>query len=193
MTFHGVARMKTLRSLRNAAAVFAVAVSSSTSAQAQTSFVSFLNGAQEAPTPVVTPATGNGTVLLNAMRNEITIRLRFEGLLAGVTVAHIHNGAVGVGGPVILDILSLIDFSARDRTSGEIFSRVLSVTPTQANVLLAGNGYFNIHTELNKGGEIRGQINVVPEPSTYVLMATGLGGLMLVGRRRRIHAVSREN
>ena len=185
--------MTTLRSLCKAAAVVAAGVAGSTSVQAQTSFVSFLNGAQEAPTPVVTPAFGNGTVLLNAAQNQITINLRFEGLLAGVTVAHIHNGAVGVGGPVILDILGLIDFSARDLTAGTIFNRILTVTPMQANVLLAGNGYFNIHTSRNPGGEIRGQINVVPEPSTYLLMATGLGGLMLVARRRRTHAVSREN
>jgi len=169
-----------------------VAVAGSTSAHAQTSFVSFLNGAQEAPTPVVTPAFGNGTVLLNAARTQITINLAFQGLLAPVTVAHIHNGAVGVGGPVILDILSLIAFSSKDFTSGAIFDRILNVTPNQANVLLAGNGYFNIHTSSNPGGEIRGQINVVPEPSTYLLMATGLGGLLLAARRRHTHVVSRE-
>lgn len=177
--------MKNFRSLYKAAAVIAVAVASSTSAAAQTNFIAFLNGAQEAPTPVVTPAFGNGTVLLNAAQNQITINLTFRGLLAPVTVAHIHNGAFGVGGPVIIDILNLISFSARDLTAGTIFNATLDVTPAQANVLLAGNGYFNIHTTRNRGGEIRGQINVVPEPSTYLLMATGLGGLLLVARRRR--------
>jgi len=180
--------MKILRSLCKSAVVVAVAVAGSTSAEAQTSFISFLNGAQETPAPVVTPAFGNGTVLLNAAQNQITINLTFQGLLAPVTVARIHNGAFGASGPVILDIRSLIDFSSRDFTSGAIFSRVLNVTPSQASVLLAGNGYFNIHTSLHPGGEIRGQINVVPEPSTYLLMATGLGGVMLVARRRRSHA-----
>jgi len=180
--------MKILRSLCRSAVVVAVAVTASTSAEAQTSFISFLNGAQETPTPVVTPAFGNGTVLLNAAQNQITINLTFQGLLAPVTVAHIHNGAFGASGPVILDIRSLIDFSARDFTSGAIFGRVLNVTPAQASVLLAGNGYFNIHTSFAPGGEIRGQINVVPEPSTYLLMATGLGGLMLFARRRRTDA-----
>ena len=177
--------MMSLRSLGTAAVVVAVAVASSTSVQAQTSFVSFLNGAQEFPTPVVTPAFGNGTVLLNADRTQIRINLTFQGLLAPVSVAHIHNGAFGASGPVILNIFPFIEFSSRDFTSGAIFDAVLNVTPAQANVLLAGNGYFNIHTTRNPGGEIRGQINVVPEPSTYLLMATGLGGLMLVARRRR--------
>lgn len=182
--------MKILRSFCKAAVVVAVAVAGSTSAQAQTSFISFLNGAQETPAPVATPAFGNGTVLLNAAQSQITINLTFQGLLAPVTVAHIHNGALGVGGPVILDIRSLIDFSSRDFTSGAIFSKVLDVTPAQASVLLAGNGYFNIHTSRNPGGEIRGQINVVPEPSTYLLMATGLGGLLIVARRRRARTQS---
>jgi len=176
--------MMTLRSLGKAAVVVAVAVASSTSAQAQTSFISFLNGAQEAPTPRVTPAFGNGTVLLNAARTQITINLSFQGLLAPITVAHIHNGAFGVSGPVIIDIRSLMTLSP-DLTAGSIVNATLNVTSDQASILLAGNGYFNLHTSVFPGGEIRGQINVVPEPSTYLLLATGLGGLMLVARRRR--------
>ena len=176
--------MLKIRSVYRAAFVTAVAVASSTSAQAQTSFVSFLNGAQEAPTPRVTPAFGNGTVLLNAARTQITINLTFQGLLAPISIAHIHNGAFGVGGPVILDIRDLITTSNMGM-AGTIVNGTLSVTAAQADVLLAGNGYFNIHTSLFPGGEIRGQINVVPEPSTYLLMATGLGGLALIARRKR--------
>jgi len=176
--------MTSLRSLCKAAAAVAVTIVSSTSVQAQTSFVSFLNGAQEAPTPRVTPAFGNGTVMLNAERTQITINLTFQGLLAPITVAHIHDGAFGVSGPVILDIRSLMTLSP-DLTAGSILNATLNVTQAQANVLLAGNGYFNIHTSVYPGGEIRGQINVVPEPGSYFLMATGLGGLMLVARRRR--------
>ena len=176
--------MLNIRSVYRAAIVTAVAVASSTSAQAQTSFISFLNGAQEAPIPRVTPAFGNGTVLLNAARTQITINLTFRGLLAPITIAHIHNGAFGVGGPVILDIRDLITTSDEGR-AGSIVNGTLSVTAAQAEVLLAGNGYFNVHTREFPGGEIRGQINVVPEPSTYLLMATGLGGLVLFARRKR--------
>lgn len=174
--------MTSLKSFCRTAVVVMIAAVGSTSAHAQTRFTAFLNGAQEAP-PVVTPAFGNGTVLLNAARTQITINLTYQGLLAPITVAHIHNGAFGIGGPVILDIRNLITTSA-DLRSGTILNGLLNVTTEQANILLAGNGYFNIHTELNRGGEIRGQINVVPEPSTYLLMATGLGGLMFFARRR---------
>ncbi|HYW51840.1 MAG TPA: CHRD domain-containing protein [Gemmatimonadaceae bacterium] len=177
--------MTIFRSLRTAAVAVAVAAAAASSAQAQTSFTSFLNGAQEAPTPRVTPAFGNGTVLLNAARTQITINLSFQGLLAPITIAHIHNGPVGVSGPVIIDIRDFIT-TAPDLRSGSIMNAVINVTPEQANILLAGNGYFNIHTTQFPAGEIRGQINVVPEPSTYLLMATGLGGLVVFARRRRV-------
>ncbi len=176
--------MTMLKALRTAAVAALVIGATAAPALAQTSFVSFLNGAQEAPTPRVTPAFGNGTVLMNAARTQITINLTFQGLLAPITVAHIHNAPVGVSGGVILDIRSLIS-TTPDLTGGSIMNAVLDITPTQRDVLLAGNGYFNIHSTQFPAGEIRGQINVVPEPSTYLLMATGLGGLMIVAHRRR--------
>jgi hypothetical protein len=52
--------------------------------------------------------------------------------------------------------------------------------------ILAGLAYINFHTVQNPGGEIRGQLAVVPEPSTYVLMATGIGALGMIARRRRM-------
>ncbi|MGZ8378480.1 MAG: CHRD domain-containing protein [Gemmatirosa sp.] len=51
--------------------------------------------------------------------------------------------------------------------------------------ILAGQSYINFHTTQNGGGEIRGAIAVVPEPSTYLLMATGMAGLGMVAWRRR--------
>ena len=50
--------------------------------------------------------------------------------------------------------------------------------------LVAGEAYFNIHTSVFPGGEIRGDIQAVPEPSTVTLMALGLGA---VWRRCRRH------
>jgi hypothetical protein len=45
--------------------------------------------------------------------------------------------------------------------------------------------YLNIHTERYPAGEINGFSSVVPEPSTYALLGTGLGLIGLVARRRR--------
>jgi hypothetical protein len=56
----------------------------------------------------------------------------------------------------------------------------------QLNNLMNGLTYINFHTSQNGGGEIRGQILLVPEPSTVVLLGLGLAGAAVtVWKRRR--------
>jgi len=54
---------------------------------------------------------------------------------------------------------------------------------SQLNNLLNGLCYINFHTNQNMGGEIRGQI--VPEPSTVVLLGVGLAAAAGIWKRRR--------
>ena len=51
--------------------------------------------------------------------------------------------------------------------------------------ILAGRAYINFHTTQFGGGEIRGDITAVPEPSTMALLGLGVLGFATVGRRRR--------
>jgi hypothetical protein len=53
----------------------------------------------------------------------------------------------------------------------------------QLNNLTNGLCYINFHTMQNGGGEIRGQI--VPEPSTTILVSLGLAGAAAAFRKRR--------
>jgi hypothetical protein len=99
--------------------------------------------------------------------------------------AHIHNAPAGANGPVVhfLDNVS----SWVGTTSGTITGdwrwddATNPLTDLRASDLLAGNMYFNIHTDLNRGGEIRGQI--VPEPTSLAVLAS-LFGLLALRRRR---------
>ena len=50
--------------------------------------------------------------------------------------------------------------------------------------LNSGNTYANIHDANFPGGEIRGQIEVTPEPSTLLLLGTGLIASMQAVRKR---------
>jgi hypothetical protein len=45
--------------------------------------------------------------------------------------------------------------------------------------------YFNIHSQVAPGGEIRGFITVTPEPSTLALFAAGLLATVALSVRRR--------
>jgi hypothetical protein len=165
-----------------------------------------LRGADERPNPVVTPATGTGTVVLNLTNNTLRVTESFSGLSSPVTGAHIHCCAPPSGtAPVAIDFGAAgfptgtsgsFDFTFNLGVSSTFSAGFLnqaafggSFAVAQAafvNGVLNGQSYLNIHTQPNPGGEIRGNLAaVVPEPSTYVLLASGLAGVGLIARRRR--------
>ena len=51
--------------------------------------------------------------------------------------------------------------------------------------IFAGRSYINFHTVQYGAGEIRGAITAVPEPSTMLLVAAGLGTMARVRRRQK--------
>ncbi len=53
---------------------------------------------------------------------------------------------------------------------------------TEVPFLLAGGLYFNIHTSDHGGGEIRGQVVAIPEPTAAALAC---GALVTASARRR--------
>jgi len=111
-------------------------------------FTASMDGAQEVPA-VATVAIGFGVFDLYQNPGEITFKVIVQGLSGDITLAHLHNGAPGVSGPVVQDLFSMV--------SGNVIEGEIDPT-TYLSDLLAGNIYINVHTAANPNGEIRGQL-----------------------------------
>jgi hypothetical protein len=105
-----------------------------------------LTGAEEVP-PVSVPGSGSGSFRV-AEDGTITGSVTTKDVQG--TMAHIHRGAKGVNGPVIVPL---------DK-NGDTYTAPAGrkLTLEQINDLKAGNLYVNVHTNRNKGGEVRGQL-----------------------------------
>jgi hypothetical protein len=105
-----------------------------------------LTGAEEVP-PVNTQAKGSGSFRV-ADDGTVTGSVTTQGVSG--TMAHIHQGAKGQNGPVIVPLTK----------SGDTYSvpEGRKLTPAQMDALKAGNLYVNVHSNAHKGGEIRAQL-----------------------------------
>lgn len=127
-----------------AAAILLAACAAMTSAK---SVNVTLGGSEEVP-PVSTSARGSGTITVGedmSVSGSVTI----SGL--SPFAAHIHTGARGTNGPVAVGLAKTAD-NVWSVPAGARF------TDTQYRAFMAGETYVNVHTQANKGGEIRGQL-----------------------------------
>jgi hypothetical protein len=155
-------------------------------ASATTVLTGFMTGAQEVP-PTGSPGTGGCRVVLDETTGALTMTGSFSGLAGTATAAHIHGPApVGMSAPVLIGAT----FTAA--TSGQIGIASGTLTPSQVTDMLNGLTYCNVHSTVNGGGEIRGQLTVAPgSPAmpTWGIWMFGVGllgaGALLISRRAR--------
>ncbi|WP_158276112.1 CHRD domain-containing protein [Brumimicrobium oceani] len=110
-----------------------------------------LNGLQEVPL-VVTSATGLGVFNLSLDKKKLMYWVTADGLSGAIMGAHLHMGAAGTNGGVVVDLTPSI--------MGNSIVGVADVSAVAgfASDLAAGDIYINIHTAANMNGEIRGQL-----------------------------------
>ena len=139
----------------------------SSQAQAQTiTFTAQLHGGNEVPV-VVTGSVGTSTVTWNTVTKTGTYRVDVYNMPVGTTASHIHTGAVGAGGPVIINFTVPAGGISNDYALSGTFSCTdVTVRAAQGinscedfeQALLLNNTYVNVHSQANPGGEIRGQL-----------------------------------
>jgi len=105
-----------------------------------------LTPAEEVP-PAKSEGKGSGSFRV-AEDGTISGSVTTEGVKG--TMAHIHQGAKGANGPVIVPLTK----------SGDTYTvpEGKKLTPAQMDALKAGNLYVNVHSDQYKGGEVRAQL-----------------------------------
>jgi predicted small secreted protein len=106
-----------------------------------------LSGAQEVP-PVKTEASGTAEIKIASDRT-VSGTVTTKGI-NGVA-AHIHQGASGRNGPVIVPL-------AKGSNGSWSVPAGAKLTTAQYDAYKAGDLYVNVHSAAHKGGEIRAQL-----------------------------------
>jgi CHRD domain/Secretion system C-terminal sorting domain len=124
-------------------------------------FYGSLSGASEVP---ANASTGAGIVLvkLNTVSNMVELFGNYTGVSSNVSASHIHQGAVGANGGVVLGLTNT------GGTSGNL-TGTGTLTDPQETELLAGNMYVNVHTVNFPGGEIRAQLTALADGDGLML------------------------
>jgi hypothetical protein len=146
---------------------------------------------------VSTTATGQSTVSIDLATNLLTFDAAWTGLSAVPLTGglHIHCCVPTAPGNLQLSLALTIPLV----TTGSSSETVLipdALTPGFRNMhgaaslddflagLAAGTAYVDIQNAQFPGGELRGTLVPVPEPTTISLLITGLMGLAMRHRRR---------
>lgn len=119
-------------------------------------FKATLNAAQEVATPAVnSPATGSGLLFLDG--TTATYLIGYQDLVGGLTASHLHGPAApGANAGVKLGFVVVTS------TKEGVINGQGTLDAATISALESGNTYFNIHTSTYGGGEIRGQVLLVP-------------------------------
>ena len=107
-----------------------------------------LTGAQEVP-PVSTSASGRSTIAVASDRS-----VSGSVIVSGMepTAAHIHQGAMGMNGPVIVPLAKTAPMTFTVPAGAKL-------TDAQYDAFKDGKLYINVHSAAHPGGEIRLQMN----------------------------------
>jgi hypothetical protein len=135
-------------------------------------FTAALLPAQETPPIQNAESTGSGTSTMDftitrdassAISNAtVNFQVNLTGFPAStvLTIAHIHTGAAGISGPILISTTVNPGEVVLSGGAGNFTRVAVPVKSTDMEAILASPAgfYFNVHTSLNPAGVMRGQL-----------------------------------
>jgi hypothetical protein len=144
---------------------------------AQGTFEADLAGYQEVP-PNSSPGYGDAEFSLSGTTLTV-ITGSYTDLLGNSSTVRLADAAAGKNGATAY----AFTLTSPGTTSGTFTGSDTALTAQQITDLYAGDLYVNITSTVYPSGEIRGQLELVPEPETIYLI--GAGALAFLSMRRR--------
>lgn len=97
--------------------------------------------------------SSSGTFILNESKNTLCSNVKTSGL-TGVVASHIHKGAQGVDGGVVVPF-NVSKFNKSGQTCVKVAHALLADIAMNPNMY-----YFNVHTKTVPSGAVRGQLAI---------------------------------
>jgi len=124
-----------------------------------------LSGGNETPI-VLTGAYGVATVTVDLGTQTVSWSIDVFNMPSGTNNAHFHVGAPGIAGPTVVNVAFPAGISNDFNLSGSATAANLLPRTDQGirswedflQALVGGQTYLNVHSAVNPGGEIRGQV-----------------------------------
>jgi CHRD domain len=161
-----VLKERKMKRVAIAAAAIVMVFSLTGVANAQTTrFTATLSGANETP-GVITGAFGTADVTWDGATQTLSWIIDVYNMPSGTTNAHFHVAGPGVAGPTVVNIAFPAQISNDYRLTGSATATNLLPRTDQGirswqdfeQSLFGGQLYINVHSAVNGGGEIRGQV-----------------------------------
>jgi hypothetical protein len=125
------------------------AVSSARSSSGMYHLSATLNAGQEIPKQVVKNQSAHGSFSATLSGTHLVWKLTFTKLTGPATAAHIHLGAMGKAGNVVVPLCT----PCKSPVKG-----TATISASLLKTIKKHGTYVNVHTAKNPNGEIRGQL-----------------------------------